>query len=849
MAQAARALAEFELPKTKAGKPNANWTKAMREMLEALAAKQWTSILEKGFVKSILAGNAAYSRVEIEPELRDLVAPVVLAARAELLDGLIEQTHGTKELLALFETEYENLKHQRGCYQFSDLPASLAPPGREQSAFVERDLDLWFRLDGRLNHLLLDEFQDTAPDQWRVLEPLADEILADGTGERSFFCVGDIKQSIYGFRQAEPRLLAGLDRRYPGLEAEPMLRSYRSSSVVLDTVNAVFCGVGSNRVFEGDERVPHREAAHAFERDFGAHQAARDIRGVTRVLQCRDKSETESGFEPAILEMVVERTRAIAREAPRASIGILLRKGKWIPALIHALRCAGIVASGEGGNPLTDSEGVLSILSLLLLADHPVDSAAAFHVETSDLGPIAGLLTGHDQAGRSRLAADIRRRLMVEGYGPVVAGWCDALIASDASEWDRLRLTQLIDLAYAWEERAGLRPHDFVLYVRNEKIATPVAARVRVMTIHKSKGLEFDAVLLPDVGEAVKIAPEDVLSRRPDPYGPIDAVSAYNRKSDLMISDELAQLYADEQRRNVTEMLCVLYVAMTRAARCLEMIVRPPSTSASSGPTLNFQGIVLDALSPGAREDSGILWVHPESHPDWGGDLSEEDVPVQEALPVDFALAPTRSRRAMPRRSPSSGQAPRPLAYALASSRPAAVGTLVHEMLEAIEWLDDAKADTFSEEYQRSLVRSGQDAALVQEAAGLACSAMRADEIVACLTRPSIDAGNELRVHAEYTYQQTVMDPAQEEAGGQEQLWSGSIDRLVLEMKGGRAVHAWVIDYKTDDVDSEGIRSAAEHHRPQLEAYGGLIATEFSLDADQIELQLMFLRPGRVVTL
>ena len=58
--------------------------------------------------------------------------------------------------------------------------------------------DIWFRLDGRISHLLLDEFQDTSLMQWKVLRPLAEEIVSDSSGERTFFCVGDVKQSIYG---------------------------------------------------------------------------------------------------------------------------------------------------------------------------------------------------------------------------------------------------------------------------------------------------------------------------------------------------------------------------------------------------------------------------------------------------------------------------------------------------------------------------------------------------------------------------------------------------------------------------------------------------------------------------
>ena len=72
-------------------------------------------------------------------------------------------------------------------------------------------IDLWYRLDGKTDHLLLDEFQDTNPVQWRILEHLAEEIVSQPGEGRSLLVVGDIKQSIYAFRQAEPRLLEKLE--------------------------------------------------------------------------------------------------------------------------------------------------------------------------------------------------------------------------------------------------------------------------------------------------------------------------------------------------------------------------------------------------------------------------------------------------------------------------------------------------------------------------------------------------------------------------------------------------------------------------------------------------------------
>ena len=120
-------------------------------------------------------------------------------------------------LLEKLETELEELKRRNSTYTFSDLPLLLAQKSFTNEANNKAGLDFSYRLGTGIEHLLLDEFQDTNPTQWRVLQPLAQKILA--TPERgSFYCVGDVKQSIYTWRQGAPRLLESMKELYPQLE-------------------------------------------------------------------------------------------------------------------------------------------------------------------------------------------------------------------------------------------------------------------------------------------------------------------------------------------------------------------------------------------------------------------------------------------------------------------------------------------------------------------------------------------------------------------------------------------------------------------------------------------------------
>ena len=107
--------------------------------------------------------------------------------------------------------------------RFSDVTLRLG--GAEEIVGIDR---MAFRLDGGIRHVLLDEFQDTAPAQWRVLRPLAQNVAGDGRG--SFFCVGDAKQAIYGWRGGMAELFDALDHEIGGLTPSSRMFSRAISS-------------------------------------------------------------------------------------------------------------------------------------------------------------------------------------------------------------------------------------------------------------------------------------------------------------------------------------------------------------------------------------------------------------------------------------------------------------------------------------------------------------------------------------------------------------------------------------------------------------------------------------------
>ncbi len=209
----------------------------------SLLVGDWETFISKGFPAKLLAGETKFYGKEMPAETVQLYDNLLRHARAALVSQLAQQTAATYELLDAFHHVYQRLKHNARGLRFEDVTRSL-----DGSERVDRLDQQHFRLDVQLNHLLLDEFQDTSLVQWRVLRPLARHVnhldlepsASPPTDQRSFFCVGDVKQAIYGWRGGKSELFDALVEQLPGLDQHPLSKSYRSSQPVIDTVNLAF---------------------------------------------------------------------------------------------------------------------------------------------------------------------------------------------------------------------------------------------------------------------------------------------------------------------------------------------------------------------------------------------------------------------------------------------------------------------------------------------------------------------------------------------------------------------------------------------------------------------------------
>lgn len=860
------ALEVLALPLTKKGQPVTHFAAAVPRIQQRIANEDLSGVLGERLVACVLDGSNTFSKVPLDAEWIAAIDATARWCGRRLAAQLLQRGRAHRRLLERFHHEYVRLQRERRAYRFDDLPRALERGGLDLS-----QPETAFRLGARVEHLLLDEFQDTSVLQWRVLRPLAESIVRQPAGRWGLLCVGDVKQAIYGWREGESRLLQSLyDTRFGGRASTSTLEeSYRSSPVVLELVNRVFIGLADNAVF-ADEPVLG-QAARQWAAGYKPHRSAPHVRGLpgaARLIEVPLDPERNLKAERTAQLMVAaaEHVRALVEAAPQASIAVLLRRREPSARLLRELRQRGVLASGEGGNALTDSDAVRLALSLLHLADHPGDTAARFHLEHSPLAAALGFGSGAE-AG---LAARVRAQLHERGYGEWLAQLEPQVQACPAFDaWERGRFRQLVELGLAWDGRTGSRPSDFVQHVRLTRVEDPSSARVRVMTVHGAKGLEFDAVVLPDLDEALLGRGGDLVTVRPDPAGPITAV--YPRPSAALCSviDELRTACDFASARALQESLCVLYVALTRARRRLDVLV-PAAYSGARGASFArlLRHALLGADAFPAAGAGGVLWAAPGTAGRWfdepraaaPGGVPATPPAARPAAPAPrLEWSPARPR-ALPRRSPSQLEGGARIAVAdLLSLQGGAArgrGVLVHRWLEELEWIEDLPAA------DEPLLAAGAEPARRENLAAADQRAWLA-ELRAWLARPATHAlfdrntarGRLAGLAALAASPDATAEPSLELSVQRERRFAvpdergllvGSIDRVVLALREGRPVAAEIIDYKTDRVAGGALDGLVEHYRPQLQAYRRALCALTGLAPERVACRLLFLESSAV---
>ncbi|MEJ2379567.1 MAG: UvrD-helicase domain-containing protein [Gammaproteobacteria bacterium] len=372
---------------------------------------------------------------------------------------------------------YQRIKEEQRWLDFADLE------WKTYQLLNHEDNAYWvqYKLDQRIDHLLVDEFQDTNPTQWRLLLPLLEEIAAGETERpRSVFLVGDAKQSIYGFRRADPRLLAtavGWLRNHLGATDYTLDRSRRSAQAVIDCVNAVFgpqapdarlLSFKPHATYHGDvcgrvELLPLAVSpavtATVDGNDDGrglrdplrqARQVEEDLRHYMEGRMIADRIETL--IDQALPVIVSGGARAVQY----SDVYILTRKRTHAGSIERALREAGIPYVGADRGTLLSSLEIRDLEALLTILIVPYNNLAlaqvlrspVFSASDDDLLQLASAANGGSWLERLQALAP-----QLPEHSPLVRA---ERLLRRWSEWaGRIPVHDLLDRIYAQADVIG----------------------------------------------------------------------------------------------------------------------------------------------------------------------------------------------------------------------------------------------------------------------------------------------------------------------------------------------------------------------------------------------------------
>lgn len=805
------------IPRNKSDKkPPKTWETALDKIAEALQpGAEAITLLDLTLPTRILLGGD-FQKHPIPPEFRDALSPLVERASEALRNRHLAREDALRWLGAHYSLHRRAENFTGGTYTFSDVAAMVTAAALDCS-------DLYFRIGTRYEHVLFDEFQDTSRLQFRFFQPIVEEVGSTG-GE--VLIVGDEKQAIYGWRGSDRALmhepLRELGARIGAGGEKTLDQSFRSSPAVLAAVNRTFTRLRRSWL---DDDVKDKAVLEAAGEEWAAafpeHKAAdivKNLEGRVRVLKVANipDGDTET-HKQALVAKTLELVATHLAENPQRKIAVLLRKNALMPRLIASLRNAhpDVDVSGEGGNPLTDSRAVELILGVITWLDHPGSTAAHHLVTQSPLAAVFGFADSDEsrRVGDEKLARTLRHRIMEGGFATVLREWIrHPAFAAACSDHDRQRCEQLLEVAREFDARAPGRLSEFVAHVRARRIERPGGSGVRVMTIHVSKGLEFEAVILVDIDGQPGNHGTPILH---EPDGTFHIVPS-KEQAPLMGLEDLVQR---KLREDFIEELSVLYVAMTRARSFLDIVLRdtakvPVATLlrtallpvGEDGITEEFEGISFRT----SEEARGSTSFPPDgSDPGVTADAPAENAP----------LASTFGRTVHVTPSGANERGTISVARILSPVNRAAMrrGELIHEWLKQIAWIEDGLPD--AADWIDSAAETSRDAErrdIATWARSLLAEAQAVgSELHRTFSRPAAGARETIELWRERRF------AVVRETGGRNEVVSGSFDRVVLwRDANGKVLRAEIVDFKTDRFDSPPERAQIEaRYAPQLGAY------------------------------
>lgn len=745
-------------------------------------------------------------------EIRKLPEPVYADEQWELLSELLSVLPGL-----LVELQW--VFAQRKQVDFTEI----AERAQRALGTLDEPTDLALAMDLSLKHVLVDEFQDTSQTQFALFARLVGGWTADDG--RTFFAVGDPMQSIYRFRDADVTLFGQAQEQGVGpVRLEPLTLSvnFRAAPRLIEWVNNTFAGVFPDRADPDTGAIPY-SASSAF-------------LGKTGDIQFHPLLDTQDNQEALL---VAELCASAIKDDKQHQVAILVRSRTQVIDILAGLRDSGLAYQSIDMDPVGERGVVRDLVALVLALRYPHDrlhwlavlrspfvgltlcDLHALMVSSSKHMAVIDLLRSHETVnnlskdGRfriERLLAVIepalkrvpRMQIMpwVEAVwlqlgGPVA---CHDQIDLNAAE---RALSALSDL----DARGQLWQKSVIETAMQSLFAAPVAeqnCQIQVMTLHKSKGLEFDTVILPALERKPRQDStqllnwfESSLDGKPQLLlAPLEQSGLDSKRRDRINRlVKTARERCDEQEKNR-----LLYVACTRAKQQLHLVgtayhdakgdLRSPNKASLLSAL--WSSVESDFVS---AHDRGLIQIEVSSNEQMALDIEcdQRDSPRFKRLPSAAQMPAFDVFNGLPQALNSEALAA-PIEFSWAGREARDIGTVVHQQLQLlagreIESLESLRGDARRVVIGRQLKNLGFRSDTINAATDTVLRALEntlSDERGRWILADHADARSEWALSVAHT-------DVQEGAGTQ--VRKVVIDRTFVDDSGVR----WIVDFKTGD--------------------------------------------------
>lgn len=720
------------------------------------------------------------------------------------------------------------------------IEVSLAAAAALGSA--EQPGEIALQLDYRIRHLLIDEMQDTSLRQYHLLEQLvAGWTPGDG---RTLFCVGDPMQSIYRFRDAEVgQFLLARDHGIGSVQPEFRIlrQNFRSGEHLVHWFNTVF-----SQVMSTQDDITAGAIAYAKSVPVVAHAG----KGNAKLHPLIDYSAAaEAKFSADLIGKCLA-------EQPHDSHAVLVRSRTQLDNLLTELRSLGIAYQAVEIDRLTDLPEIIDLLALTRALCHEGDRSAWLGLLH---GPLVGLLwkdilalVVNDSHGTvvelmtsserlNSLSGDAVKRL--QNFNMTLGGLRGCVAAESLRErversWfalggpgllcndDQLaNVYQYFDVLEKLETAGTLADISELESLLDQERVSSIAGsdcKLQIMTMHKSKGLQFDHVYLHGIGRGTRASQKSVLSwlTVPDSQASDMIISPIGPRAALE-HDPLHQfIEVTEKDKQQHELDRLLYVACTRARKTLHLIANVMSSSSGEKLRGASAGSLLQRLWPAVAPEYERVFAERAKHLAAQPENAEAKFrqpacrrshsPWQHAAAPDLPLPPGVSGRVTENTEDTEDteDTEQKVPFYWVGSRARHAGTIVHRWLQQMATSGDSMVAGNVLQRQQTSARWARQLGVSE------------DEIDAVCTRVSRALDG------------ILSDPKGRwllQGEGQSELpltglWNGQVVSIVIDrVRVDEHGTHWIVDYKTsthEGGDLAGfLRQETDRYRQQLRKY------------------------------